>query len=191
MKKIVLASSSPRRSMLLEYIGIPFVADPSSYNEKGVKTKNPHKLTKTHAVKKAQEVAVRYRNAVIIGADTIVYLGGEILEKPQSKTHARKMLQKLSGRKHEVITGICLLDTDTGEQIVSSVLSTIYFKRLLQKEIDWYIKTNEPMDKAGAYAVQGKGGLFIEKIEGDYYNIVGLPIATVYHGLGKLGISLT
>jgi len=139
---------------------------------------------------KATDVAKRHKDAVIISADTIVALDGEIFGKPKTSERAKYMLQKMSGRAHSVLTGFTIIDTETKKQISKSVETKVYFKNLSEKEIDAYIATGEPLDKGGGYAIQGLAALFIEKIEGDYFNIVGLPIFPLTEELKNFGVSV-
>lgn len=190
MKKIILASSSPRRKKLLEQVGLQFEVIPSNYEEKKGTTSSPHDLVKRHAEGKAHDIAQHVTNSIIIGADSIVYVKNEILEKPRSEKEAKEMLALLSGTSHEVITGVCILDSETGTSITKSASTKVFFKPLSRKEIDWYVSTGEPMDKAGAYAIQEKGALFIERIEGDYNNAVGLPVFSVFETLKTMDSTL-
>lgn len=179
MRKIILASKSPRRKKLLESIKLKFETVISNFNEELVFEENPKKLVEKISKQKAKLVAEKNKNAIIIAADTTVVLDKKIIGKPISINNAREILQKLSGRKHEVITGFTILDSKTKKSVTKSVVSKVYFKKLTEKEISTYIKTGEPMDKAGAYGVQDRAGVFIEKIEGDFFNVVGLPIFSV------------
>jgi septum formation protein len=190
MKKIILASRSPRRKQLLEQIGLKFEIDPSDYEEDISLKMEPKKLVEYLSLGKATDVAKRHKDAVIISADTIVALDGEIFGKPKTSERAKYMLQKMSGRAHSVLTGFTIIDTETKKQISKSVETKVYFKNLSEKEIDAYIATGEPLDKGGGYAIQGLAALFIEKIEGDYFNIVGLPIFPLTEELKNFGVSV-
>ncbi|HZJ18224.1 MAG TPA: Maf family protein [Patescibacteria group bacterium] len=191
MKKIILASKSPRRKQLLESIKLKFEVVVSDFNESLIKEKDPRKLVEEISKQKAKTVAGKYKDAMIIAADTTVVLDKKIIGKPTSIDNAREILQKLSGRGHKVITGFTILDAKTKKSVTKSVASRVYFKKLTKKEIEAYIKTGEPMDKAGAYGVQDKAGAFIEKIEGDFFNVVGLPIFSVCKTLLEFGINIT
>src|SRR3989344_894732 len=182
IKQLVLASSSPRRFNLLNKLGIPFIVDIANIDETSYLENDPHKLVKKLSCAKAKKVAPKYENAVIIGADTVVYLGRVILGKPKDKNDARRMLEQLSGKKHSVITGYTLLDTASSYQHTESIGSAVYFKKLTTKAITSYINTGEPMDKAGAYAIQGAGASLIERYKGDLEAIIGLPVTQI----GKL-----
>lgn len=190
MKKIILASSSPRRKTLLEQIGLKFEIDPSNYNEGAVSEMEPRKLAEYLSLKKAIEVAKRHEETVVISADTVVVIDSKILGKPKTSEEAKSMLKKLSGKCHSVITGFAIIDTGDNKQISKSVETKVYFKNLSEKEIDAYISTGEPMDKAGAYGIQGKAALFVERIEGDYFNVVGLPVLSLTEELKNFGIKI-
>lgn len=190
MKKIILASQSPRRKQLLEQIGLKFEIDPSNYEEDMTLKMTPTKLAEHLSLGKAEDVAKRHGDSIIISADTIVAVNEEVFGKPKTPEKAKYMLRKLSGRVHSVITGFTIIDTETNKQIIKSVETKVYFKKLSEKEIDAYIATGEPLDKGGSYAIQGKAALFVKKIEGDYFNIVGLPILAITSELKNLGIEI-
>ena len=187
MKPIILASASPRREELLKKLKLEFTVDPSNYEEDLTLPLLPHKLAQFLSRKKAEEVGNRYSNHLIIGADTLVILGGEVLGKPKDKAEARSMLEKLSGSTHSVITGFTIIDTEINKRHSDSVETQVTFKKLTQKQINDYLETNDSLDKAGAYAIQEKGDEFVEKINGDYDNVVGLPIKEVKKVLKHLG----
>jgi len=187
MKQIVLASASPRRKELLEEMDIAFIVDPSGSEENIDESLSPLEIAATLSLQKAQVVAKRHKNALVIGADTIVVLGKKILGKPKTKAHAKEMLSLLSGKAHDVITGFTIIDTDTGKKVTKAVTTKVYFKKITQEEKDAYVATGEPMDKAGAYAIQERGSFFIEKIEGDFDNVVGLPLFAVKDVLSQFG----
>ena len=190
MKIIVLASASPRRKELLEKIGLKFVVEPSN-GEEGIDSGlEPHELVRQISIKKAKIVAARYENAIIIAADTIGVIGNKILGKPCTKKEADKMLSEISGQPHLVITGLTVLDSTTNKAISRTVDTTVYVKKLTRHEIDAYVKTGEPLDKAGAYAIQGMGALIVERIEGDYYNVMGLPLQVLTEILKEFGIDV-
>jgi len=190
MKKIVLASASPGRKGLLEQIGLKFEVDPSNYQEDMTLDMEPNKLAEHLSLGKAEEVAKRHKDAIIIAADTFCVLGKEILGKPGTKENAKAMLQKLSGKTHLVITGFTIMDTGTGKSVSKSVESKVFFANASEKDIDDYVAIGEPLTKAGAYAMQHRGGIFIEKIEGDYFNIVGLPMLPLVTELKNFGINV-
>lgn len=187
MKRIILASASPRRKELLKKIGLKFTVDASKYKEDSILNMPPKKLANFLSLQKAKDVAKRYKNAIVIAADTLVVLGNEILGKPHTETGAKKMLMKLNGKVHLVITGFAIVDTDTNKTVTKSVETKVYFKQLTVKEIDNYVKTKEPLDKAGAYGIQEKASAFVEKIEGDFFNVVGLPLNALTCELKKFG----
>ena len=188
-KNLILASSSPRRRELLGLLRVPFTIVPSVYEEDASGADGPHELVRRLALGKALDVAARARNAVVIGADTIVVLGKTVLGKPKSATHAREMLRKLSGKAHSVITGFSVIDTESGKRMVCVSETKVYFRKLAPREIAAYVATGEPFDKAGAYAIQGFASVFVEKIAGDYFTIVGLPVSALAQALKKFGVS--
>lgn len=188
-KKIILASGSPRRKEILENIGIEFtvvksVADESSINSEGI----PVSLyVQELALLKATEVKSRVtaKNAIVIGADTVVSIDGKILGKPANDEEAYNMLKSLSGKTHQVYTGYCGISTDDGSAVCESVCTDVTFADLSDKEIYDYIHTGESYDKAGGYGIQGKGVMLVEKIEGDYFNVVGLPVRSLVNMLKR------
>jgi septum formation protein len=189
-RRIRLASSSPRRKELLENIGLRFEVDGSGFNEEICREPDSHKLAIELSLRKVTAIAGKYQDAVIIGADTFGVLDGQIIGKPRSLVEARTMLARLSGRHHFVITGFTVTDTATAKTLSAAVETKVYIKKLTSAEIDAYVKTREPLDKAGAYAIQGLGALIVEKIEGDYFNVVGLPIYALANTLREFGIRL-
>ncbi len=188
MKTIILASASPRRKELLEQIGLKFEIEPSNYDEDLNPALDPHELAKSLSLKKAELVARNHRDALIIAADTFVVLEGKILGKPKTETGAGKMLAALSGKQHSVITGFTIIDTGSHKALSRSVATEVYIKKLTSNEIDAYVKSKEPLDKAGAYAIQGLGSVIVEKIEGDYSNVVGLPLSALAESLKEFGV---
>ena len=190
MRKIVLASGSPRRKKLLEQIGLDFTVSESGYEEKSLPDANPAEVAKFLSLEKANLAAVKHKDSIIIAADTVVVIGNEILGKPSSEEEAREMLRKLSDNTHSVITGFTIIDTKHNKTFTSFVETKVTFKDLSELEMAAYVETGEPLDKAGAYAVQGKGGLFVKKIEGDYFNVVGLPIFAVSQALSDFGVDI-
>jgi len=190
MKKIILASQSPRRKDLLSQIGLKFEVDPSNYQEDMSLKMDPKELAEYLSLGKAKDVAQRHKDSIIIAGDTFCVLDKEVLGKPKTKENAKAMLQKLSGKTHSIITGFAIIDTETKKQISKSVETKVYFRNISEKEIDTYIDSGEPMDFAGAYAIQHLGGLFVEKIDGDYFNIVGLPILPLTIELKNFGINI-
>ncbi len=173
---LYLASASPRRRELLELAGFAFTVEPAEIDE-NLPEPEPAKLVVELAKQKAKAVALQHPQDTVLAADTVVALDGQILGKPRDAVQARAMLEKLSGRMHTVWTGYCI---QQGARQVSGICCTdVYFYELTPAEIEGYIETGEPMDKAGAYGIQGKGALLVRKIHGDFYNVVGLPIAVI------------
>lgn len=194
MYQLILASASPRRKEILNQVGAKFITI-VSHIEEHMTQENPQKIVQTLSYEKAAEVAKRVdvSNAVILGADTIVVLENKILGKPSSMSEAEQMLEMLSGKVHEVDTGVCILILEQGkikEEISFVDQTKVEFYPLTKEEILSYIATGESMDKAGAYALQGRSAPYIARIEGDYYNVVGLPIAKIYQKLKRYGIDL-
>jgi septum formation protein len=179
MKRIILASGSPRREALLEQICLKFTVDARVREDNEFVGREPHQLAREISLKKAESIASGYPNAIIISADTFGIIDGCIIGKPHSENEACAMLASLSGKSHTVITGFTVLDTLTRKTISRSVETTVYMKRITKSEIEAYVKTGEPLDKAGAYAIQGLGAVLVEKIEGDYFNVVGLPLCAL------------
>ncbi len=188
MKKLVLASSSPRRKELLRQIGLNFDVIPSSVPEEWEENSPPREVARKLAMDKAVDVATRLSSGIVIGADTIVVLEGSILGKPRDTDDAFKILSELSGNSHEVITAVALIETETGRTITFDATTRVFFREVTDRELHAYIETGEPMDKAGAYGIQGKGILFVRRIEGCYTNVVGLPITDLAEKLSKLGV---
>lgn len=179
---IVLASASPRRAELLRSAGIPFTVDVANIAEDVVPGEMPTQHAERLAQEKAKVVAKRNPGKIVLGADTIVVVDDQILGKPRDTRDAARMLHLLSGRNHHVITGVCLAKRTTSNQQLAteSGRTTVVFGQLQESEIDDYVATREPMDKAGAYAIQGIASRWITRIEGDYANVVGLPVALVW-----------
>ncbi len=189
-RKIILASSSPRRKELLEKIGLQFTVDPSDFPEDRRPDLKPEGLAKYISIGKARVVAQKYTDAIIIAADTFGVLRGRIIGKPETAEEARVMLHSLSGKSHRVITGLTVLDSGSQKLITRVVETRVYFKQLSQSEIENYVKTREPLDKAGAYAIQGLGSIIVRKIVGDYYNVVGLPLNALAEILKEFDITI-
>lgn len=189
-RKIVLASSSPRRKDLLNLIGLDFQTDKCECAEKLDTKLRPLALARRISREKALSVAYKHKNSIIISADTFIEFKGKILGKPHTAPAAGKMLRLLSGNTHKVITGFTVLDTANNKMVSKSVATLVSFRKLDPKQIKAYIKSEEPLDKAGAYAIQGLGALLIEKISGDYYNVIGLPIGKLAEILQKFGVDV-
>lgn len=195
-KRIILGSASPRRRELLEQIGVEFEVKVSS-KEEVYHSLEPASIVKELALMKAENVAeeleaedTQEKDLIVIGADTVVVLDGKILGKPKDEADADQMLKALQGRAHEVYTGAAFLTYGrNGEKEVCNyaVGTRVYVNPMTETEIRAYIATGEPADKAGAYGIQGRFAAYIEKIEGDYYNVVGLPVSRVYETLKELG----
>jgi septum formation protein len=190
MKRIILASSSPRRRELLEKIGLRFKVDAGTFDESTCSGLDSHILAQKISLGKAQSVAGKYPDAIVIGADTFVIVGNVIMGKPDNEYEAREMLGNLSGRSHSVISGFSVIDTGSNKAVSRSVETKVHIKPLTPEEIDAYVKTGEPLDKAGAYAIQGLGSVIVEGIEGDYYNVIGLPLCALTETLKEFGISI-
>ncbi|HKC66468.1 MAG TPA: Maf family protein [Pyrinomonadaceae bacterium] len=183
MEKLLLASGSPRRAEILRAVGWPFETLATNIDETFLQGESAEDAVKRLALEKAEAAAARQQQAraLILGADTTVVVDTEILAKPQDDGDARRMLRLLSGRWHDVLTGVALVRTGSeGLRTVAYERTQVSFCAMSDEEIDWYVRSGEPMDKAGAYAVQGRAALFIEEIRGDYWNVVGLPVRLVY-----------
>ncbi|MBP9715083.1 MAG: septum formation protein Maf [Candidatus Pacebacteria bacterium] len=189
-RKIILASTSPRRIELLTKAGIKFEAVASDYEEDMTLPMEPKELAKFLSRGKAEAIAKNYEDAIIIGGDTFIAFNGKILGKPHTEERAREMLLMLSGHTHSVISGFTVMDTKSGKVISDTEEAFITFKNLSEKEIDDYVATGEPLSRAGAYAIQTIGENFIEKWEGDYDSIVGLPTSRVLEALKDLGVEI-
>ena len=187
--RLVLASASPRRSALLSQIGITFAVRPSDIVEpplNGHVNTPASEVTRKLALLKAVDVAQHFNEAIIIGADTLVSLEGKLLGKPTDDAEAFEMLTHLSGTRHEVVTGVALVDAETGRESVWAETTQVYFRELHRTEITAYIASGETSDKAGAYGIQGRGAAFVRRIEGCYFNVVGLPLASLIEHLFNL-----
>jgi septum formation protein len=187
-KTIVLASASPRRRELLAGTGLSFRVDASDYHEEAESGLSPRALARRLSRRKAEAVAARYRHALIIAADTFIVFKGRIFGKPETAAEAGRMLRTLQGKQHSVITGFTIIDAGTGKEMSRSVETKVYFRKMSAGEIRRYVRSGEPLDKAGAYAIQGLGAAFIRKIEGDYHNVVGLPMGALRMALKKFDV---
>ncbi|MGL4652394.1 MAG: Maf family protein [Cetobacterium sp.] len=186
---MILASKSPRRKEILEGLGFQLK----------IKTKDIEEISNKESVvdqikdisrKKVIAVAEENRDEYVVGADTVVEIDGIILGKPQNENDAKKMLKSLSGRDHRVITAYSIINLQKNIDITNSVESRVYFKNISEEEIKWYIDSREPMDKAGAYGIQGLGSIFVDKIDGDFFAIMGFPINHFIKTLNNLGITI-
>lgn len=175
--KIILASSSPRRKEILENANVKFDIIKSEIDEVILDNELPSQVVMRLAFEKCIDIAAKHRESLVIGADTVVVLDDIILGKPKDIDEAIAMITQLSGKTHQVITGISLINLSANKKIIDYVVSNVKFKDLSAKDIKDYIQTNESLDKAGAYGIQGYGALLVEEIQGDYFNIVGLPIS--------------
>ncbi|MFZ5942744.1 MAG: Maf family protein [Bacillota bacterium] len=186
--KIILASASPRRKELLNQIKIPFEVMVSNVFEGSPGEDEPADWVQKLALEKAQTVAISAENSIIIGADTIVVKDNKVLGKPESEDDAFNMLRFLSGSSHQVMTGIALVNTFTKGCITDVEITTVKFRKLQDEEVKAYVKSGEPMDKAGAYGIQGLGALLVDGINGCYFNVVGLPLNRLSQNLKKMGV---
>ncbi|MGB2628498.1 MAG: Maf family protein [Candidatus Acidiferrum sp.] len=188
--KIILASASPRRAEILRDAGISFSVLSSAVDETPYPNENPYDLVERLASAKADLVAARAVGpAIVVAADTIVVLDGHILGKPRSTEDARHMLQQLSGRTHSVVTGVSLVRLPDAARRQFVETTRVHFARISAEEISRYLLSDEPRDKAGAYAIQGRAGRYIPRIEGCYFNVVGLPLSRLLASLDELGWS--
>ncbi len=188
-KMIILASSSPRRKALLGRLIDRFYIYPVNVDESHRKGESPSQHVRRLARCKAFRAREEGMNGIIIAADTVVAIDGMILGKPENTDEARWMIKKLGGRTHSVFTGICIYDTHTDKIFVKDTESRVTMKELTPQEIEEYMATGEPLDKAGGYAVQGEARVFVEEVEGSWTNVVGLPLETLEEGLTLMGLS--
>jgi len=191
-KRIILASSSPRRKMLLEQIGLRFETIPSEINEMKKRTlcEDPIRLVEKLALEKAKDVSARVKNGIVIAADTVVILNGEVIGKPKDEEEAISILKRLSGKTHEVATCVVVMDAGNGRTLTEVVRSKVKFRDLSDEEILGYVKTGEPLDKAGGYGIQGIGSILVERLDGCFYNVVGLPLSKLAEMLKAFGINV-
>ena len=186
---MILASASPRRKEILENFGFSFKTIVKNIDETSDKTRAEEKILEI-AEKKAKAAAIDFPDENVVGADTVVVVNGKILGKPKNKEEAFSMLKSLSGRSHEVITAFSFININKNISYSDYEITKVYFKNLTDDEIKWYINTKEPMDKAGAYGIQGKGAFFVEKIEGDFFSVMGFPLGKFVRFLNKTGFNL-
>jgi septum formation protein len=184
---LILASASPRRQELLSSAGISFEVLPSEVDEGFQEGEPPEEYVVRLARRKAAKAGERHKDRWVLAADTVVVIDGRILGKPGDRQEAEKMLGVLSDQEHRVITGFCLLRGDSGKSREGTVTTRVRFKRLSSREIEWYLDTGEPFDKAGAYAIQGKAAFMVKEIRGSYTNVVGLPLTEVIEALQEMG----
>ncbi len=185
MSRLILASGSPRRRDILEQLGFDFEVRPVDLDESRLEGEDA--MAYVSRLAKAKCRAEARPGELVLAADTIVAIDGHLLGKPKDEADARGMLKRLSGREHQVATGVAVFDVDSDLVEHAVVSTTVAFNPLSDTEIDWYVASGEPMDKAGGYAIQGLGRLFVGRIDGNYTNVVGLPVPTVYALLTRLG----
>ena len=189
--ELILASASPRRRELLGYFGLPFQVIPATGPEVPPDEADAGRTVEFLSLQKAQQVAHMHPEALVIGADTVVEIDGRILGKPRDEADARRMLRLLSGREHRVFTGVSLVRYTRPYVCNTGVERTrVFFREMTDDEIDGYVATGEPMDKAGAYGYQGRAGIYVERIEGDFFNVVGLPLCLLGKMLSEAGVKL-
>ena len=192
--RFILASASPRRREILENISLDFEIIADESEEIMIEGEKPYDTVKRLAMQKAKNIAAGIEsgeNTIVIGADTVVSIDGKILGKPNDEIEANDMLLTLSGRINTVYTGLAVIETQSGKEVSDFVSTGVKFRNLSEKEIENYIRSGEPMDKAGAYGIQKIGGLFVESINGDYFNVVGLPLCRLGEILSEeFGINL-
>jgi len=185
---LILASKSPRRRSLLEQAGLEFSVIPSNFKENSLSLSSPESYVRRLAEAKAKDISQKYPDSWIIGADTIVFIDNAMLGKPGTRPEAREMLRRLSGKTHQVLTGYCICCQAMDRLFSETIITDVCFKELTKLQIDWYIDSGEPFDKAGAYAIQGIGTFLVKRIHGSYTNVVGLPICEVLEFLLNEGV---
>lgn len=183
---LILASSSPRRKELLQSLGLKFEVAVKPVSEEVTAAMDPGAVVEMLSLRKAQAVARTREHGLVIGSDTVVVHNGEILGKPENAQHAKEMLVKLQGNAHYVYSGVAIIDATTGKQEVTHQKTKVILKSMTTAEIEAYVSTGEPMDKAGAYAIQGVASIFVAGIEGCYFNVVGLPLERLADLLKKM-----
>ena len=193
--ELILASASPRRRELLGYFGLPFEVIPAQGPETPPAEADAGRTVCFLSLQKARQVAETHPDALVIGADTVVEIDGEILGKPHDEADAARMLRLLSGREHRVYTGVSLVRYGVHPAVSSysrtcMEMTRVFFREMTDAEIGAYIATGEPMDKAGAYGYQGRAGMYVERIEGDFFNVVGLPLCLLGNMLSEAGVKL-
>jgi septum formation protein len=190
MRKIILASTSPRRRAILKRTGLRFTIEKSDYEEDMTLKMSPRELAKFLSRGKAEAVAKHHKNAIVIGADTFVVFKNKLMGKPHMPANARKMLRMLSGKTNSILTGLTVIDTANGKTISRVSEAKVSLRKLTSKEIDAYVRSGEPLDRAGAYDIHERGSVFIRKIEGDYAGALGLPIGVLADILKKFGVEV-
>ncbi len=189
-KPLILASNSPRRKDLLRQIGVDFSVDPADVDERVLPGESPEGYAVRVALDKARVTAARTGTGIVIAADTIVVLDDEILGKPADAADAERILMRLSGKVHCVITGLAVMDAATGKSLSRTSITRVWFRILAPSEIISYVATGEPLDKAGAYGIQERGALLVDKIDGCYFNVVGLPLSLLCQLLRAFGVDV-
>ena len=190
---MVLASGSPRRREMLDSLGVAFTVRPVDLDESPFPGEAPEPYVLRLASAKARaaaDAAAAGDREIVLAADTIVAAGGELLGKPRDPAGAKRMLERLSGREHEVLTGVAVVDSAAGFHRVEAARTRVAFAELSAEEIEWYVGSGEPLDKAGAYGIQGLGALFVDRLDGNYSNVVGLPLPLTYRLLRAAGLNL-
>lgn len=190
MQKIILASQSPRRKILLEQLGLQFTCIPAHIDENTPPGHSPIEAVRAIAQKKAAWVAGQCKTGLIIAADTVVVCADRVLGKPVDSEDAFATLALLSGQSHQVVTALCLLDAASGNYFLEHEVTRVFFRIIEEEEIWAYIRSGEPMDKAGGYGIQGRGAIFVTRIEGCYFNVVGLPLYRLNKMLKEQGIAV-
>ncbi len=185
--KIILASTSPRRAEILKLLGIPFEIFPPLYEEESLADLSAYDEALHFSVEKARSLAHSHPHSMIIGSDTLLEFEGEKIGKPKNLTHAKEILNKLNGKSHDILTGICILNTQTHEVQSSVELIQVQMNHYCESEIETYITLDQPLDKAGAYALQGQGRFLIKSLSGDYLAAVGLPLRWIAQELSRIG----
>lgn len=186
---LILASESPRRRELMTMLGLDFSIITSHVIERSPEHAMPQDYVCELARQKAQAVFDTHPDDIVVGADTVVYLDGDILGKPHTPENAKRFLTRMQGRMHTVYTGLAVLSPKRVD--IRHCCTDVTFASMTAHEIDWYVSTGEPLDKAGAYGVQGPGGIFVEKIDGNYFNVIGMPLPLLYRMLTDAGVMLT
>lgn len=186
--RLILASKSPRRRYLLSQAGLQFDVMPSEFDERSIDFSNPIDYVSDLSRAKAGDIAGGHPDSWVIGADTIVFIDGQVLGKPKARAAARQMLKQLSGQTHQVYTGYTICCRSRNTSFTEAICTDVTFKTLSNEEVEWYVHTEEPFDKAGAYAIQGLGTFLVRHINGSYTNVVGLPVCEVIEHLIKEGV---
>jgi septum formation protein len=189
-KKIILASTSPRRQELFARLNLPFTVESSDYEEDMSLAMSPQKLAITLSAGKAAAVAKKHRQGLVIGADTFVVFNNQLLGKPTDKNEAKIMLKKLSGRRVDILTGLTIIDAASRRKISTAAVTKVYLRKMSESEIDNYIASGEPLDKAGAFAIQGLGAVIIKDVQGDFMGAMGLPLFILARELKKFGVNV-